>query len=100
MICTAAAALLLATAVWAQGDGHPHAHSSEQSAVHQAKQPAAKLDAHTLQDIERHESMARAHAQAAQCLAAGAAYDTCQKQLQASCKGLALGKHCGMRHAH
>lgn len=58
------------------------------------------LDAHTREDIERHQSMARAHAQAAQCLEAGKGEDQCQKQLQLACKGLALGKNCGMRHSH
>ena len=26
--------------------------------------------------------------------------DDCQKQLQAACKGLAIGKYCGMKHEH
>lgn len=61
---------------------------------------AAQPDAHTRADIERHRAMAKAHEAAAQCLASGAGHDACEKQLQADCKGLALGKHCGMRHAH
>ncbi|MEG0414458.1 MAG: hypothetical protein RR584_16545 [Comamonas sp.] len=65
-----------------------------------AQQTAKQLDAHTLEDIERHRNMARAHEQAAQCLASGKSYDDCLKQLQTSCKGLALGKNCGMRHSH
>lgn len=98
LICTAAAALLLATSAWAQSDhNHGHAHNDTPPATAPS---AAKVDAHTQQDIERHRGMARAHEQAAQCLAAGTAYDDCQKQLQANCKGLALGKNCGMRHSH
>lgn len=58
------------------------------------------IDAHTREDIDRHQAMARAHAQAAQCLEAGKGEDPCQKQLQLACKGLALGKNCGMRHSH
>ena len=54
----------------------------------------------TEQDIERHKAMATAHTAAAQCLAAGRKADDCMKELQNACKGLALGKYCGMRHAH
>ena len=52
------------------------------------------------EDIQRHEQMAAAHAAAAQCLRAGRSAEACTQALQAACKGLALGKHCGMRHAH
>jgi hypothetical protein len=52
------------------------------------------------EDIERHQQMAAAHAAAAQCLKAGTKPDDCAKALQNACKGLALGKFCGMRHAH
>jgi thioredoxin-like negative regulator of GroEL len=52
------------------------------------------------EDIERHKQMAAAHSAAAQCLQAGRNPDDCAKALQAACKGLALGKFCGMRHAH
>lgn len=51
-------------------------------------------------DIQRHRAMAAAHTAAAECLAAGKAHDACQKDLQAACKGLGIGKHCGMRHEH
>jgi hypothetical protein len=52
------------------------------------------------EDIERHKQMAAAHAAAAQCLQSGRKPDDCTKELQTACKGLALGKYCGMRHAH
>ena len=52
------------------------------------------------EDIERHKQMAAAHAAAAQCLQSGRKADDCTKDLQTACKGLALGKYCGMRHAH
>ena len=61
-------------------------------------------DKHTTEevkaDIERHQAMAAAHQAAAQCLAAGKGHSVCQKELVQACKGLAIGKYCGMRHAH
>lgn len=51
-------------------------------------------------DIERHRAMAAAHEAAAKCLESGKGHDQCQKDLAAACKGLAIGKFCGMRHAH
>jgi hypothetical protein len=51
-------------------------------------------------DAVRHRAMAAAHEAAAQCLESGKAHDTCGKNLQAACKGLAIGKYCGMKHAH
>lgn len=44
--------------------------------------------------------MAAAHEAAAKCLESGKGHDPCQKELQAACKGLAIGKYCGMKHAH
>jgi hypothetical protein len=54
----------------------------------------------TQQDIERHRAMAEAHAAAAKCLESGKKPDQCTKELQKACKGLAIGKYCGMKHAH
>lgn len=51
-------------------------------------------------DIERHRAMAAAHTAAAQCLASGKDAEQCMKELQSACKGLAIGKYCGMKHAH
>ncbi len=51
-------------------------------------------------DIERHKAMSAAHTSAAQCLESGKKHDDCMKQLQTACKGLGIGKHCGMRHEH
>ncbi len=59
-----------------------------------------KLDEHTRKDIERHRAMAQAHEQAARCLESGKAEADCLKALQASCKGLGIGKYCGMKHEH
>ncbi len=54
----------------------------------------------TQEDIARHRAMAAAHEAAAKCLESGKKHDQCQKELQTACKGLALGKSCGMKHAH
>ena len=56
--------------------------------------------ADTKKDIERHRAMAAAHEGAAKCLESGKKEDVCMKELQAACKGLAIGKYCGMRHEH
>jgi len=52
------------------------------------------------EDIQRHRAMAAAHEGAAKCLEAGKGEKVCLAELQAACKGLALGKYCGMRHVH
>ncbi|MEJ7931924.1 hypothetical protein WG922_18275 [Ramlibacter sp. AN1015] len=51
-------------------------------------------------DVERHRAMATAHEAAARCLESGKSPEICQRELLAACKGLAIGKYCGMRHAH
>ncbi|MDO9403844.1 MAG: hypothetical protein Q7T87_07440 [Polaromonas sp.] len=73
-----AAALLPASPVWAQ------AHSAQE----------------TKEDIQRHRAMAAAHESAAKCLESGKGEAVCMKELQTACKGLAIGKYCGMKHAH
>ncbi len=57
-------------------------------------------DKEAKEDIARHRAMAAAHEAAAKCLASGKSEDLCMKELQASCKGLAIGKFCGMKHEH
>ena len=52
------------------------------------------------EDISRHRAMAAAHEGAAKCLESGKKPETCEKELQAACKGLAVGKYCGMKHVH
>jgi hypothetical protein len=61
---------------------------------------ATKLSEHAKKDVQRHRAMAAAHEAAARCLESGKPEDDCQKELQATCKGLAIGKYCGMRHEH
>ena len=65
-----------------------------------AAQTTPALSDHVKKDIERHRAMAAAHEAAARCLESGKGEDACVKELQAACKGLAIGKHCGMRHVH
>ena len=60
----------------------------------------AHNDKETKEDIARHRAISAAHEGAAKCLESGKKEDVCNKELQAACKGLAIGKYCGMRHEH
>ena len=57
-------------------------------------------DKETKEDMTRHREMAVAHEGAAKCLESGKKPDVCEKELQAACRGLAVGKYCGMKHVH
>lgn len=61
---------------------------------------AAESDKETREDVAKHRAMAAAHEAAAKCREAGKGEDVCNKELQAACKGLAIGKFCGMKHEH
>jgi len=61
---------------------------------------AAESDKETKEDIAKHRTMAAAHEAAAKCREAGKGEAVCNKELQAACKGLAIGKFCGMKHEH
>lgn len=61
---------------------------------------AAETSEQTREDIARHRAIATAHTAAAQCLESGKDENQCNKDLQAACKGLAIGKFCGMKHVH
>ena len=61
---------------------------------------AQHSDKQTKEDIARHRAMAAAHEGAAKCLEAGKKEEVCEAELQAACKGLAIGKMCGMKHQH
>ena len=61
---------------------------------------AQESDKEKKEDIQRHRAMAAAHDAAAKCLESGKKEDVCGKELQAACKGLAVGKYCGMKHVH
>jgi hypothetical protein len=60
----------------------------------------AHSEAEIKKDIQRHKAMSAAHDSAAKCLESGKNYDACMKELQTACKGLGIGKQCGMRHEH
>jgi hypothetical protein len=76
---TAAAALTLSGAVFAQSK---HGSKEEQ------------------EDAKRHRTMAVAHEAAAKCLESGKGEKACLEQLRKDCKGVGIGKYCGMKHTH
>ncbi len=51
-------------------------------------------------DIADHRAMAEAHLNAAKCFESGKSEKECHEQLRKDCKGLAIGKYCGMQHRH
>ena len=61
---------------------------------------ADESDKERKEDIAKHRAIAAAHEGAAKCLEAGKKEEVCNKELQAACKGLAIGKFCGMKHQH
>lgn len=61
---------------------------------------AQHSDKEKQEDIKRHRAMAAAHEVMAKCLESGKKEDVCMAELQTACKGLAIGKYCGMRHQH
>jgi hypothetical protein len=66
-----------------------------------AAETAKKDDpAHVRGDILDHRAMAEAHLNAASCLESGKPEKECHAQLAKDCKGLAIGKYCGMKHKH
>jgi hypothetical protein len=52
------------------------------------------------QDVADHRAMADAHLNAAKCLESGTSEKQCLAQLAKDCKGLGIGKYCGMKHRH
>ena len=58
----------------------------------------AKEAEHTKEDVKRHRIMAAAHEAAAKCQESGKDEDFCNAELAKACKGIAYGKHCGMKH--
>lgn len=51
-------------------------------------------------DIAHHRAMAEAHLNTAKCFESGKSEKECHAQLAKDCKGLAIGKYCGMKHKH
>ena len=52
------------------------------------------------QDAKRHRIMAAAHEAAAKCYESGKGEKACLAQLRKDCKGVGIGKYCGMKHQH
>ena len=52
------------------------------------------------EDAKRHRALAAVHEAAAKCLESGKAEKDCQEKLRQDCKGLGIGKYCGMKHKH
>jgi len=61
---------------------------------------AAESEKETKDDIAKHRAIAAAHEAAAKCREAGKGEDVCNKDLAKACKGIAIGKFCGMKHEH
>ena len=61
----------------------------------------AKEDpAQTKREIAQHRAIAAAHEAAAKCKESGKDEEICHAELAKACKGLAIGKLCGMKHTH
>lgn len=69
-------------------------------ALSAASMAETAADKERREDVANHRRMAAAHEAAAQCLEAGKPDELCESQLQTACKGLGIGKNCGMRHVH
>jgi hypothetical protein len=66
-----------------------------------ADKKAGKSDAaHVQSAAADHRAMADAHLNAAKCLESGSPEKACHEQLGKDCKGLGIGKYCGMKHRH
>lgn len=51
-------------------------------------------------EIAQHRKIAAAHEAAAKCKEAGTDEEICHAALAKECKGIAIGKLCGMKHSH
>lgn len=62
---------------------------------------AKKPDPKAVQaDIAAHRALAQVHENAAKCLESGKSEKECHDQVAKECKGVGIGKYCGMRHRH
>ena len=71
-----------------------------QAQTAQKKGDKAHGAAEIQKDIADHRAMAEAHLNAAKCFESGKSEKQCHEQLAKDCKGLAIGKYCGMKHRH
>ncbi len=97
LTCAVCAAALSATAQTAPA-AKPAAKPA--ATVTTATTTTAGPDADAQKDMARHRAIAAAHEGAAKCLESGKKEEVCHKDLQAACKGIAIGKYCGMKHEH
>ena len=88
-VATAAAMFLAVTPVLAQD-----------KAKKSDKSDKPPITAEAQKDIQDHLAMADAHTTAAKCLQSGKSEKECHAQLAKDCKGLGIGKLCGMQHKH
>jgi hypothetical protein len=65
-----------------------------------AQTDKAHSDKERKEDVARHRALAAVHEAAAKCLEAGKPEKDCLAQLAKDCKGLGIGKYCGMKHRH
>ena len=65
-----------------------------------AQTQADKKKHDVAEDIMDHRTMAEAHRKAGECLEAGKPEKECRAQLGKDCKGVGIGKVCGMRDRH
>lgn len=66
-----------------------------------AQQKAKEPDkAHVTKAVGEHRAMADAHLNAAKCLESGRSEKECHAQLARDCRGLGIGKYCGLQHRH
>jgi hypothetical protein len=63
-----------------------------------AEMGKGRISEHEQKDIADHRAMAEAHLNAAKCLESGRPEKECNAQLAKDCKGLGIGKYCGMKH--
>ncbi|MDB5763620.1 MAG: hypothetical protein JWQ21_2615 [Herminiimonas sp.] len=54
----------------------------------------------TKREIGQHRAIAAAHEAAAKCMESGKDEEVCNAELAKACKGIAIGKFCGMKHSH
>ena len=66
------------------------------SAIAQSKHGSTEEE----QDAKRHRALAAVHQAAAKCLESGKGEKACLEQLRKDCKGLGIGKYCGLKHQH
>ena len=91
-------ALLLLSAISALAIGADTAATKAPAKPATSKVDPALEAEHTKEDVKRHRIMAAAHEAAAKCQESGKDEDFCNAELAKACKGIAYGKHCGMKH--